>query len=135
MSGGTWRTLLTIAVMAHGLGHVLMLAPCLGLAEWVPSAHSWLLTGLVGEAATRVVGAVVWLTVVGAFSAAGVGLLGQWTWWRAAAVGSAIVSLAALVVFASGAQAQPLLSAAAMDVVVLVGLLWIKWPTVALIGA
>lgn len=135
MSGGTWRTLLTMTVMAHGLGHILMLAPCLGFGEWVQSARSWLLTGLVGEDATRVVGAVLWLSVIGGFSAAGVGLLGQCSWWRVAAVGSAIVSLAALVIFASGAQAQPLLSAAAMDVVVLVALLWIKWPTLALIGA
>jgi hypothetical protein len=106
-----------------------------GLAEWGQSAHSWLLTSLAGEVTTKVVGSVLWLAVIGGFSAAGAGLLGQRTWWRAAAVVSAAVSLSALAIFASGTETQPLLSAAAMDVAVLVALLWIRWPAAALIGA
>ena len=135
MSGGTLRTLLSIVIIAHGAGHFLLLAPCVGLAEWGQAAHSWLLTSLAGEVTTRVVGGFLWVAVIGGFSAAGAGLLGQRSWWRAAAVSAAVVSLLALVIFASGTETQPLLSAAAMDVAVLVALLWIHWPTAALIGA
>ena len=135
MSGGTWRTLLSIVILAHGAGHVLLLAPCLGLDQWGQAAHSWLLANVVGDKVTRVAGAVIWLAIIGGFSAAGVGLLSQRTWWRAASAASAALSLAALAVFASGIEAQPLMSAAGMDIAVLVALLWIRWPTVELVGA
>ena len=135
MSGGTWRTLLSVMLIAHGVGRVLLLAPCLGLKQWGQSAQFWLLTGRLGDGTTRALGAVLWLAVIAGFAASGVGLLGQRPWWRAAAVGAAVASLVALTVFASGTETQPLVSAAAMDVVVLVALLWIRWPTTELVGA
>jgi hypothetical protein len=127
--------ILAIVVTAHGIGHVLLLAPCLGLAQWGQSAHSWLLTGVLGDTLTRLIGSLLWLLVIAGFVAVGVGLLGQHAWWRPVAVGAAGVSILALVLFANGDALQPLLSAAAMDVAVLVALLWIGWPSVHLVGA
>lgn len=127
--------LIALVMMAHGSGHVLLLAPCLGLAEWGQSAHSWLLTGSLGDAPARVIGSLLWLAVIGGFGAAGVGLFGQQSWWRTLAVVSAGVSLAALALFGTGGDAQPLISAALMDVVVLVALLGVGWPWVDLVGA
>jgi hypothetical protein len=45
------------------------------------------------------------------------------------------VSLLALLLFVSRSSAQPLLSAALMDVAILVTLLWVHWPSVDLVGA
>jgi hypothetical protein len=135
MSAGFWRIAVAIVILAHGLGHALFLAPCLGIAQWGQSAQSWLLTRTLGEFPTRVIGSLLWLGVIVGFVAAGVGLLGQHAWWRTLAVASAGVSLLALGLFLKGGQAQPVLSAAFMDVAMLVALLWAKWPSGGLVGA
>jgi hypothetical protein len=75
------------------------------------------------------------LAVIVGFTAAAVGLFGQQPWWRPLAIGSAGVSLLALALFAGGIDRQPLLSAGLMDVAILVALLWIRWPSVDLVGA
>ena len=135
MSGGFWRTVVAVVMLAHGIGHVLFLAPCLGITQWGQSAHSWLLTKTLGDGATRVIGGLLWLVVIVGFVAAGIGLLGQFAWWRTLAVASAGVSLLALGLFVSGISTQPVLSAAAMDIAILVALMWIHWPSVDLVGA
>lgn len=135
MTGGMWRLVVALVILVHGIGHALFLAPCLGITQWGQSAQSWLLTGLVGDSVTRVIGAVLWLAVIVGFCTAGVGLLTQAPWWRTAAVVSSGVSLLALALFAGASQAQPLISAAGMDVAILVALLWVRWPSVELLGA
>jgi hypothetical protein len=135
MSGSTWRIILAIVIMVHGIGHVLFLASSLGIAQWAQTAQSWLLTGALGDTPTRLVGSILWLAVVAGFMAAGIGLLGQQAWWRTLAAGSAGVSLLALALFANNSDVQPLLSAALADVAILVALLWVHWPPVDLVGA
>ena len=135
MSGGIWRIVLALVILAHGIGHVLFLAPCLGFAQWGQSAQSWLLTGLLGDTVTRWIGGLLWLVVIAGFLAAGVGLLAGYTWWRTLAIASAGVSLLALVLFARGGNLQPLLSAGGMDLAILVALAWLHWPPVDLVGA
>ena len=135
MSAGMWRIASTVVILAHGIGHVLFLAPCLGFTQWGEPARSWLLTGLLGDTATRLLGSLLWLVVIVGFAAAGVGLLGQFTWWRTLAVASAGVSLLALALFVSGGNTQAVVSAAVMDIAILVALLWMHWPTVDLVGA
>lgn len=135
MSGGFWRIAVAGVALVHGIGHVLFLAPCLGIAQWGQSAHSWLLTKMLGDGATRVIGSLLWLAVVAGFLTAGVGLLGQNAWWRTLAVASAGVSLLALLLFAGDGSTQPILSAALMDIAILVALLWMRWPSVDLVGA
>jgi hypothetical protein len=135
MSGSIWRVILSLVLLAHGIGHVLFLAPCLGFAQWGQSAHSWLVTRILGEAPTRVFGSLLWLVVIAGFMAAGIGLLGQHAWWRMLAAGSAGVSMLALLLFAGSIGTQPLLSAALMDIAILVALLWLHWPSAGLVGA
>jgi hypothetical protein len=135
MSAGIFRTVLALVILGHGIGHVLFLAPCLGIAQWGQSAHSWLLSGLLGDTATRVVGSLLWLVVTAGFVAASVGLLGQQSWWRTLAVGAAAVSVLSLVLFLNGRPTQSVLSAALMDVAILVALLWVHWPSADLVGA
>jgi hypothetical protein len=135
MSGGFLRIVVALVILVHGIGHVLFLAPCLGITQWGQSAHSWLLTKTLGDVATRVIGSLLWLVVIIGFLAAGVGLLGQVAWWRTLAVASAGVWLLAFVLFVSGSSTQPVLSAAVMDIAVLVALVWIYWPSDDLVGA
>jgi hypothetical protein len=135
MSAGVWRIVVALVILAHGIGHVLFLAPCLGFAQWGHSAQSWLLTGWLGDTVTRLLGSLLWLVVIVGFAAAGVGLLGQYAWWRTLAVASAGVSLLALILFVSGGNRQPVLSAAVMDVAILVALVWLRWPSADLVGA
>lgn len=135
MSGGIWRIVVALVILAHGLGHVLFLAPCLGFTQWGQTADSWLLTGALGDVPTRVIGSLLWLVVIAGFLAAGAGLLGQQGWWRTVAVASAGLSLLALGIFVSAGNRQPVLSAALMDVAILVALLWIAWPSVDVVGA
>ena len=135
MSVGIWRLIVVLVILAHGIGHVLFLAPCLGIAQWGQSAHSWLLTRVLGDLPTRVIGSLLWLMIIAGFVAAGIGLLGQHAWWRTLASASAAVSLLALLLFVSRSSTQPVLSAALMDVAILVALLWVHWPSVDLVGA
>ncbi len=135
MSGGFWRIVVALVILMHGIGHVLFLAPCLGITQWGQSAHSWLLSRALGDVPTRLIGCLLWLLVVVGFASAGVGLLSQGAWWRIVADCSAGVSLLALALFASSSSAQPILSAALMDVAILVALVWMRWPSVDLVGA
>jgi hypothetical protein len=121
--------------MAHGIGHVLFVVPCLGIAQWGQSTHSWLLTRGLGDTLTRAIGTLIWLAVIAGFTAAGVGLLGQHTWWRTVAVAAAGVSLLGIVIFAHGGDVQSQLSPGLMNVAILVALLWVHWPSVDLVGA
>ena len=135
MSAGVWRIVIAVVILAHGIGHVLFLAPCLGFSQWGQSAQSWLLTGRLGDTVTRLAGGLLWLVAIVSFAAAGVGLLVQAPWWRTLAVIPAVVSLLALALFAGGGNNQATLSAAGMDVVILVSLLWLRWPSAELLGA
>jgi hypothetical protein len=135
MSGSTWRTLLALVMAAHGIGHVLFLIPCLGIAQWGQSTHSWLLTRALGDTFTRAVGGMLWVAVIVGFAAASVGILGQHVWWRRPAIVASVVSLMGLILFAKGGNAQPLFCAGLMDLAVLVALLWVHWPSAGLVGA
>jgi hypothetical protein len=135
MSGEFWRIVIAMVILIHGIGHVLFLAPCIGITNWGQSAQSWLLTRMLGDVPTRVIGGILWLVVIIGFVAAGVGLLGQHAWWRPLAATSAALSLLALGLFAGAGGTQPILSAALMDAAILVSLLWVNWPAVDLVGA
>ena len=135
MSGSIWRIVIALVILVHGIGHVLFLAPCLGMTQWGQTAHSWLLTRTLGDVPTRIIGSLLWLAVIAGFLAAGVGLLAGQAWWRPLAASAAGGSLLALALFATGIGAQPLLSAAVMDAVILVALLWLQWPSADLVGA
>jgi lipoprotein signal peptidase len=121
---------LAIAVVAHGFGHVLFLAPTLRLVEWADqSSHSWLLTEIVGDPFTRAIAAVAWATTMVLFVAAAYGFLTRHDWWRLVLIAAALVSLAAIVVMWDGIATSSAFMAAAFDVTVLTSVLWANWPT------
>jgi hypothetical protein len=66
-----------------------------------------------------------------AFIIAGGGLWAQAVWWRALAVTGAALSLLLFVLFF-----QPLIVfGMALDVAVIVALVWLAWPTKSMVGA
>lgn len=135
MPSEVWRVVLAAVVGAHGIGHVLFLVPCLGIADWGQSTRSWLLARLAGEVGVRAVGSLLWAATTVAFVAVGIGIWAQADWWRAIAGVSAAVSLAGIALFMERRPTQPALNAAFFDAAVLVALLLVRWPPASLVGS
>ena len=125
-----------VVVLAHGLGHVLFLAPSLRVADWAgQTAHSWLLTGTLGDGIARGVGVVIWSATIALFVAGVAGWLADASWWRAATVAGSIVSIVGIVLFWDGLATGSAAMALAFDVVLLVALLVAHWPAGEAVGA
>jgi hypothetical protein len=134
MSSDLLRLILTVAVGAHGIGHTLFLATSLGVPIAGQSSRSWLLSGVVGDFATNGIGVFVWTISTIGFVAAAVGMQTQAEWWRAFAVGSAVISTVGLILFWANPASSPAISALAFDAVVLGVLLWLRWPPTTVVG-
>ena len=66
-----------VALIAHGIGHVLGLMPILGwAAEAGWTSESWLLTGPLGASVANLVATVLWLVPLVGFTLVGLGVLG-----------------------------------------------------------
>lgn len=140
MSADTARGLVFGALVIHGLGH----GGALGALIWMalrPSdptggwqaARSWLLPALPAATATPIAGGF-WIVamlgfVVAALSFWGIGLPGEA--WRSVAIGSAIVSLVGITLFFGTWPPFNTLAALAVNIAVLVSLLWLRWPAQA----
>ena len=70
-----------------------------------------------------------------AFVAAGVGLIGLAAWWRVLAVGAAVLSMVVIVALWNGVPTSSAAFALAFDVVILVALVVVHWPSAETIGA
>lgn len=128
-----WRYVIALVLIVHGLGHFggIPAYP----KHW--SSHSWLLTSLVGDAATRAIGGLLWIVTALLFVAAGLGVFGvviPQTAWRSLAIVSAVVSLVVMLLFWDVLLGGPKIGAL-FDVVILVALLWAHWPSAALVGS
>jgi hypothetical protein len=103
------------------------------------SSRSWLLTGLIGETASRVISFLLFLAALVGFIGAALALMG-WLlpheWWRSLSVVSAAISLVSLGLFWNAFPSffPNKIGAIAVDIAVLVGLLWLEWPTEMAIG-
>jgi hypothetical protein len=135
MNERLWRLLVGLVMAAHGVGHVYFLVPALGLANWGQKVRSWLLDPIAGGALVRPVAAIVWLLATGVWIASGVGLLLGQGWWRDFAIGGAALSLVGIAIFASGLPLSPTINPVIFDVVALLALLWLGWPSTALVGS
>jgi hypothetical protein len=139
MSTSTLRIIIAVVFLGHGLGHVLGVLAALGF-KLTPkhSADSWLLTGIVGEKISRGLVFVIFLAGTLAYVGAGLGLFGwlvsvsMWAQW---AVWAAVISLAGLALFFNAFPTffPNWVGANAVNIAVLVALLWLHWPP-ALLG-
>jgi hypothetical protein len=140
MSGTTLRIIIALVFVVHGVGHSMGIIPAVRPVDvkgW--SSHSWLLTPLLGEAASRIISIILYLAALVGFLAAALGLMG---WlvphdtWRTLAVASAVISLVAIALFwnAFVSLIPNKLGAIAVDVATLVCLLGLNWPSEADLG-
>jgi hypothetical protein len=121
---------LGVVLVAHGIGHVLFLAPALRLVEWAgQSSQSWLLSDVLGDPLTRAVAAVGWAAATILFLVGAFGFMTRLDWWRPVLLAGAVVSLAAIVVMWDGIATSNALMAAAVDVVVIAAIAWAIRPT------
>jgi phosphoglycerol transferase MdoB-like AlkP superfamily enzyme len=134
MSPDLVRWIVGLAVLGHGVGHVLFMPVLSGAMKLESSGRSWLLTGILGDDLTRLVVSLVAGGVLAAFVIAAAGIVAQSGWWRSLVIGAAVVSLVLLAATWGGFVAGPATWAMAFDVVVLVALLVLNWPSRDVIG-
>ena len=140
MSAATLRIIIGLVLIVHGIGHAMAFFPALNLFSTEKWHHrSWLLTDFVGDSASRVISIVLFGAALIGFIAAALGLFG---WlvpqdlWRTLAIVSAVISLVSLALFwNSFASLFPnKIGAIAVNLAVLVCLLWSNWPSEADVG-
>jgi len=148
MSHTTLRTVIVIVLLFHGIGHLMGVIPALRLINvgesspsWLKgwSSHSWLLTGLLGDTAARIISVALFLAaLVGAIGTA-LALLGWGVpheWWRTLAVASAAISLVAILFYWNALIFffPHRVGSISVDIAILVCLLWANWPSEVAIG-
>jgi len=127
------QIVIAVVLAAHGIGHSLGLFPLVSLAptsalpRW--TGESWLMPGLAPLLA-RAIGGLAWLVAGIGFvllAAVVMGWLAD-SWWQPLAVVASAISLLALVVFPAGFPTPVnLVGAAAVDLAVLVAVVWFGW--------
>jgi hypothetical protein len=125
------KIVIAVVVLAHGIGHSMGILKVFNVAavnrQW--RGDSWLLTSVAGPTVTNGVGVMLWsLAIVGfaAVAAIVVGWLPE-AWFAPLAIASSFVSLAGLLFFPVAFPTFSTIGALAVDVVVLVAVLWYHW--------
>ncbi|MFP4523851.1 MAG: hypothetical protein ACLFO2_00850 [Candidatus Woesearchaeota archaeon] len=100
------RVLASILLILHGLVHSWYVALSSGLVEFKPemgwTGDSWLLTGLLGDPATRALATLLFTAAAIGFLAAGTGLLMRSPWWQPVALVTAGFSALLILLFWDG---------------------------------
>ena len=122
-----WRFLFIAFLIAHGGVHAAMWATPKTKEQNVPfdPSHSW----LVGS--QRGLALVLALAAAGLLVAAGVGLWTHAAWWRPVAVLGLADSFALMILFFT----PWFLFIEVVNAGLIVGLLWLDWPSKAMVGA
>ena len=125
------KVVIAVVLLAHGIGHSLGLLQMLDVATVNPGwrGDSWALTGVIGEGATQLVGATLWILAIVGFAvlaAIVVGWLPE-TWFKPLAVASAIISLAGVALFPMAFPLTSTVGAVLVDVALLVAATWFSW--------
>ena len=131
------RTLFAVFTILHGLVHLWPVVLSQGLVEYKPemgwTGESWLLTGLIGDSATRLVASVVYLVAAVMVVVSGVGLFTGLHWWRPVLLASAVFSAAVILTFwdgRAGLLVEKGLVGLLIDLAIVLMLLVLKWPAV-----
>jgi hypothetical protein len=125
-----------VFMVLHGLVHLLYAGHSRRLFELRPGLAwpdgSWAFSKLLGESATRTLASVLYVLATIGFVAGGIGVFGQQPWWRSVVVGSAAFSTLIVLLFWDGKTQQLTdkgLIAVLINVVILVALLVLRWPS------
>jgi hypothetical protein len=123
MSTQTIRILIAGALFVHGIGHT--------LGFWKPARSLPLIK--VPEPTLRLVEGIIWVVVAVGFIVSSMSFYGIFVptnWWRPLAVVFAVISLVGLVLFGRSWPAFNFIGAFAMNIAVIVALLWFHWPPI-----
>jgi len=143
MSDQTIKLIAAGVLLLHGLSHGgalgalawIRLSPGSNTGDW-RAARSWLVPSLPGDAATTIASAFWIVSLVGFVIAAmsfwGVVIPGDV--WRPLAVASALVSIAGIACFFGTWPIFNTLAALGVNVAVLVAIVWLRWPSDAMLG-
>ena len=94
------RYLITIALFAHGIGHLLFLTNSWGIWKGGDEVRSWLFSGMLGAGQTvEGIFGLLWLIPLIGFVAVSWGYLTHQDWWPQLALVSAAISLAMIVLW------------------------------------
>jgi len=130
------KMLIATVFFAHGVGHILFLAPALRLATWADqTGHSWAITPLFGDGLTRLLGGLIWGSATVLFIGAAAGLVAGGDWWRVAAVAGAVISTVGILVMWDGIATSNAVMALIVDLLVLAALVLAHWPSVEAVGS
>lgn len=126
-----FKVLVALVLLGHGIGHSLGLLQVFKVATVNPAwdGDSWILTGMAGKMATQAVGGLLWAAAIVGFAALAACLLG-WlpaAWFTPLAIGSAVVSLASLLLFPIAFPTFSSIAALVVDLAVLVAVTWYHW--------
>jgi len=125
------RFLIALVLFAHGVGHSLGLLQVFKVTTVNPEwrGDSWLLTGMIGNAAAQIVGVAVWSVAMVGFIVCAATVLG-WlpqTWFAPVAVVSSVASLIGVFLFPLAFPTFSTVGAFVVDVAVLIAVLWAHW--------
>jgi hypothetical protein len=149
MPATTVQSLTTFVLLFHGVAHLVGVIPAVGLfdprkpstPDWARnwSSRSWLLTDLLGDTAARIIAVVLLLASLVGFVGAGLALNGWGVphdWWRPWAIVSAVRSLVTISLYWNAfiRLFPQKIGSIAVNIAVLVCLLWANWPTEADLG-
>jgi len=119
------RYLITIALFAHGIGHLLFLANSWGVWKGGDEGRSWLFSGTLsaGQAVEGIFG-LLWLILLVGFVAVSWGYLTHQSWWPQLGLASAAISLAMIVLWWGGLVVGSAFFALVFDLAVITVVLW-----------
>lgn len=143
MSDQTIRLIAAGVLLVHGLGHGgalaalawIRLRPGTPTGGWL-AARSWLAPSLPVDTASAIASAC-WVVVLVGFVIAAMsfwGVVVPGAVWRPLAVASAIVSTVGVLFFLGTWPMNYTVAALGVNVAVLVAVLWLHWPTEAMLG-
>jgi hypothetical protein len=119
------RYLITVALFAHGLGHLLFLANSWGFWKGGEEDRSWLFSGMLGAGQTvEGIFALLWLIPLIGFVAVSWGYLSHQGWWPQLALGSAAISLVMIVLWWGSLVTGSAFFALVFDAAIIVVVLW-----------
>jgi hypothetical protein len=126
-----FKIVIALVLLAHGIGHSLGLLQVFKVATVNPAwdGDSWLLTGILGETPSQVIGAVLWTAAIIGFAGLA-GIVMGWlpaAWFQPLAIGSAASSLVGLLLFPVAFPLGSSIGALVIDLAVLVATLWYGW--------
>jgi hypothetical protein len=119
------RYLITLALFAHGVGHLLFLANSWGVWKGDEEGRSWLFSGMLGAGQTlEGVFGLLWLIPLVGFVAVSWAYLTHQGWWLQLALASAAISLAMIVLWWGSLVVGSAFFALLFDLAVIAVVLW-----------